>query len=190
MADESDLTDEELLARVPDEREIFALFVDRYEEKLRRYVRRIMPSVQEETDDLLQEIFIKVYVNARGFDPSLSVNSWVYRIAHNETVSWLRKKKARPQLVDLGQDECHTFLQGAAIAQDIHEATLARDEVSRALADMPEKYRTVLVLRFLEGKTYNEIADILTVPSGTVATLVHRAKKAFSSIAGKNHVQR
>lgn len=180
-------TDEELMRRVPDEREVFACIIRRYEDKLRRYLKRVMPWMGDETEDVLQEIFIKVYVHARGFDTTLSFSSWVYRIAHNEAVSWLRKKKARPETVELGEDEVQTFLESVEVARDHAEERLTRDAVTRVLARMREKYRAVLVLRFLEGKTYEEIGDILTVPNGTVATLVHRAKKEFSSLYDTHH---
>jgi RNA polymerase sigma-70 factor (ECF subfamily) len=146
-----------------------------------------MPGLREDADDLLQDIFIKVYVHARGFDPSLSFSSWIYRIAHNEAVSWLRRKKSRPETVELGEDEYVTFVERMEVAHDQREAHLAKDTVSRVLAKMSHKHRTVLVLRFLEGKTYEEIGDILTIPGGTVATLIHRAKKEFSSIYHTHH---
>jgi len=183
-------TDEQIIARVPTDREVFGYIIDRYEDKLRRYLRRLMPGLQEDTDDLLQDIFVKVYVNAHGFDTSLKFSSWIYRIAHNEAVSWLRKKKVRPDTVELGDDEFTTFVESADIARDFKETRLAKDEVKRVLADMSDKYRTVLVLRFLEGKNYEEIGDILTVPGGTLATLIHRAKKEFSSIYTTHHAER
>ncbi len=180
-------TDEAIIGRVAEERELFGCIIERYEEKLRRYLKRLMPGIGDEADDVLQEIFIKVYVNARGFDQGLKFSSWVYRIAHNEAVSWLRKKKARPDTVDLGEDEFMTFVQSSEMAHDVHEQRLAKDDVVRTLAQMSEKYRDVLVLRFLEGKSYDEIGDILEVPGGTVATLIHRAKRSFSSIYDEQH---
>ncbi|MBP9760499.1 MAG: RNA polymerase sigma factor [Candidatus Pacebacteria bacterium] len=182
-----DQTDEELIVRVPTDREVFGCLIERYEDKLRRYVRRLMPGLGEDTDDLLQEIFIKVYVHARGFDSSLKFSSWVYRIAHNEAVSWLRKRKARPQVVELGEDEFKTFIESIEDSSVREDTVLLKDAVARTLAEMDEKYRTVLVLKFLEGKSYEEIGDILTVPGGTVATLVHRAKKQFMSIYQDHH---
>jgi len=181
-------SDEELMTRVADDREVFGCLIERYEEKLRRYVRRLMPGVGDDADDLLQDIFIKVYVNARGFDTSLSFSSWVYRIAHNEAVSWLRKRKARPDTVELGEDEFKTFVESIEDSSVREDAVLTKDAVSRTLAEMDEKYRVVLTLKFLEGKSYEEIGDILTVPGGTVATLVHRAKKQFMSIYTDHHV--
>ncbi len=175
------------MERVPRERELFGCIIHRYEDKLRRYLRRVMPWMGDDTEDVLQEIFLKVYVHARGFDTSLSFSSWVYRIAHNEAVSWLRRKKTRPETVELGEDEVHTFLESVEQARDHAEGRLTHDAVTRVLAEMREKYRTVLVLRFLEGKSYEEISDILTVPEGTVATLVHRAKIEFSKLYHTHH---
>lgn len=180
-------TDEQIIARVPTERDVFGYIIERYEAPLRRYLRRLMPGLREDADDLLQDIFVKVYINARGFDTSLKFSSWIYRIAHNEAVSWLRKKKVRPDTVELGDDDFMTFVESAELSRDTHEARLAKDEVSRVLVEMSDKYRTVLVLRFLEGKSYEEIGDILTVPGGTVATLIHRAKKEFSTMYHTHH---
>ncbi len=172
-------TDEELMERVLTERDVFSCIITRYEPKIRRYLLRLMPGLGEDADDVLQDIFIQVYVSARGFDTSLSFSSWMYRIAHNTAVSWLRKKKARPETIELGEEECHTFLASMEEAGSLHDAVLTRDSVTRTLAMLEEKYRTPLVLHFLEGKTYEEISDILEVPVGTVGTLVFRAKKLF-----------
>jgi RNA polymerase sigma-70 factor (ECF subfamily) len=182
-------SDEALMERVPGERDVFGCIIERYEAKLRRYVRRLMPGLGEETDDVLQNIFIKAYVNARAFDASLSFSSWIYRVAHNEAVSWLRKKKARPDVVELGDDDFQTFAESVAEAGEDKEATLTKDAVQRVLAEMSERYRTVLVLKFLEGKSYQEMCDILEVPGGTVATLIHRAKKEFSSMYHTHHAK-
>jgi len=149
-----------------------------------------MPGMQQEdVRDVLQEIFIKVYVNARGFNPDLQFSSWIYRIAHNEAVSWLRKKKARPETVGLGDEDFETFTKSFDTAEDVKEKHLTKDGVMRVFLKMSEKYRSILVLRFLEGKSYEEISDIMVVPEGTVATLIHRAKKEFSSIYKKQHEQ-
>jgi len=173
--------------RVSSDREVFGCIVDRYEEKLLRYLKRVMPGLGEDAYDVLQEVFIKAYVNVHSFDTTLSFSSWIYRIAHNEAVNWLRKKKARPETIELGDDDFQTFAQSMEVADGTHEHALTKDAVTRTLSFMPEKYYTVLVLHFLEGKSYEEISDILTMPGGTVATLLHRAKKQFSSIHEKHH---
>ena len=173
--------------RVPENREIFGCLIERYEAKIRRYVKRVMPGLGDDVDDVLQNIFLNVYVNVRGFDTTLSFSSWLYRIAHNEAVTWLRKKQTRPRTVELGDDDLHTFRESMEESFMQQSQVVTNDEVSRALAAMPEKYRTVLVLRYLEGKSYQDISDILTIPDGTVATLIHRAKQAFSNIYHAHH---
>jgi RNA polymerase sigma-70 factor (ECF subfamily) len=180
-------TDEEIMARVPDDREVFSCLIERYEQKLRRYLKRLMPGLGDELDDVLQEVFIKAYVNAHGFDPMMKFSSWIYRITHNEAVSWLRKKSVRPDTIELGDDDFQTFTTSVKEDSDERERVLVKDEVARTLTRMPEKYRTVLVLKFLEGKSYEEIGDILAVPGGTVATLIHRAKKHFINVHDSDH---
>ena len=175
------------MVRIATEREVFGCIIERYEDKLRRYLFRLMPGLGGDVDDVLQDIFMKVYVNAKGFDGSLKFSSWIYRIAHNEAVSWLRKKKTRPDTVELGEDDFQTFAESMEGALVDREGELVYDEVTRILSKMREKYRTVLVLKFLEGKNYEEISDILRVPGGTVATLIHRAKKDFIAMYHTHH---
>jgi RNA polymerase sigma-70 factor (ECF subfamily) len=181
VADDESQRDEELVALIPERKEVLGILIDRYDGKLRRYLMRLMPGIQDELDDALQEIFIKVYVNARSFDTSLSFSSWIYRIAHNEAVSWLRKHTARPQTQSFSDDEFELFRTAMEHDTDMQQHTLVKDEVARVLIELPEKYRTVLVLQFLEGKSYRDMSDILSIPEGSVATLIHRAKKSFIS---------
>jgi RNA polymerase sigma-70 factor (ECF subfamily) len=174
--------DEELMALLPDKKEVLGILIERYDARLRRYLKRLMPGIGHDLDDVLQEVFIKVYVNARSFDTALSFSSWLYRIAHNEAVSWLRKRSVRPTTQTLSDDEVELLTTALEQGEDEKHQGLVKDEVERTLASLPEKYRTVLVLQFLEGKSYRDMSDILSVPEGTVATLVHRAKKQFISI--------
>lgn len=178
-----------LMIRVCDDREYLGCLIDRYEEKLRRYLRRFMPSLREEEDDVLQEIFLKVFTHARAFDSALSFSSWVYRIAHNEAVSWLRRQNKRAQTYTYDEEEIALFRESILQAMQKEEYMVTNDEVQRVLYALPAHYRSVLVLFFLEGKTYEEISDILTIPVGTVGTYMHRAKKAFSTIYARHHEQ-
>ncbi len=163
----------------------YAQIVEKYERPLLRYVLRISNISREEGEDLLQNIFLKAYQNLRDFDSSLKFSSWIYRIAHNEVISHWRKKSARAQEVNLDTFEAAQLLKSTL---DIPAAT---DEkflvafVHSILAKIPQKYREILILRYLESKDYAEISDILHCPMGSVATLVHRAKKAFELTAGE-----
>ncbi len=180
----SDKKDEELVALTLKNQDFFACLVERYEPKLMRYIRRISASTQEDAEDLLQEIFVKVYRNLNDFDPDLKFSSWIYRIAHNQVISQWRKSKSRPQVVKFEADE--DFLKFIAAEGDLARDTerkFAAEDVRKMLENLDDKYKEVLVLKFLEGKDYQEISDILEKPLGTVSTLINRAKKQYAIIA-------
>lgn len=157
----------------------FGLLIERYEHKLMRYIFRLGVRNFEDQQDVLQDIFIKAYRNLNSFDTSLSFSSWLYRIAHNEAISWYRKQIVRPEghlLLDseevLGIIKAKEDSPEIVFDQDINAAAVAE-----ALAKIEEKYREVLVLRYFEHMEYNEISDILRIPAGSVGTLIHRGKK-------------
>lgn len=159
----------------------YAYLMRRYEEKLMRYILRISGVPREDAEDVLQDVFIKVYQNLNGFDPKLTFSSWIYRIAHNETISHWRKKQARPYEI-FSSEEGEQLVQSLRSDTDLvhtFDQAITANSVKVVLAKMDEKYREVLVLRFLEEKSYEEISDILKKPVGTIATLLNRAKKQF-----------
>ena len=168
------------------DQENFVYLIEKYEKPLFRYVRRISSFPSEDIEDLLQEVFIKVYKNLNGFDKSLKFSSWIYRIAHNEVISQYRKVKVRPQTFE-GElnDEILDNIKSDFSLEDILEKKLTKDLVKELLAQMDSKYREVLVLRYLEEMDYSEISDILKKPKGTVATLLNRAKKEMLEIYKK-----
>src|SRR5689334_1965824 len=92
------LTDEQVVRRALEDPEEFGLLVERYEDKLSRYLGRLGLSGKEDREDVLQNAFIKAYRNLNAFDPELSFSSWMYRIAHNEAMSWFRARQARPSV--------------------------------------------------------------------------------------------
>ncbi|MFH0930063.1 MAG: RNA polymerase sigma factor [Candidatus Moraniibacteriota bacterium] len=171
-------TDEELVALTIENQDFFSCLIDRYSEKLTRYIMRISASTREDAEDLLQEIFVKAYRYINDFDQSLKFSSWIYRIAHNQVISQWRKTKSRPQVIKFEADE--DFLKFIANDEDLAldtERKFESEEVRQLVDTLDEKYREVLVLKFIEGKDYKEISDILQKPLGTVATLINRAKK-------------
>ena len=188
--DFSNKTDEELVALTIESQDVFAHLINRYEKKLSRYIRRIAGLEQEEIEDLLQNIFIKVYRNLNDFDPELKFSSWIYRIAHNEVISHYRQKQRRPNH-NPGEENDWELLN---IESDfnIEKETnnkLLRKNIEDVLNRMESKYREVLVLKYFEEKDYQEISDILKKPMGTVATLLNRAKKEFKKAIEKNNLQ-
>ncbi|MCD4760747.1 RNA polymerase sigma factor, partial [bacterium] len=147
--------------------------------KLLRYIRRISGLNIEDAEDVLQDVFIKVYQNLNSFDTSLKFSSWIYRITHNQVISNFRKKQARPQEIS-GDNELilNNIVSDLDMGRDI-DLGYARENIDKILNSLDIKYREVLVLKFLEEKEYKEISDILKKPMGTVATLLNRAKKQF-----------
>ncbi|MCK9379137.1 MAG: RNA polymerase sigma factor [Candidatus Moranbacteria bacterium] len=182
-------TDEELVLLALENQDFYECLVERYEEKLARYIRRISASSKEDVEDLLQEIFVAVYRNLNDFDSGLKFSSWIYRIAHNKTISSWRKTKSRPQMVrsEEAQELVKIVSSDEDMAKDL-EKKFDSKQVEKILQGMDEKYREVLVLKFIEDKDYQEISDILKKPMGTVGTLIRRAKKQFRDIVEKENI--
>lgn len=182
----SSSTDEELAILALSDKEAFRFLIERYEPKLRRYAKRLGINQIGETDDLLQEVFMKVYMNLAGFDSSLSFSSWIYRITHNEAMSIYRKMKSRPEghIEDLEDED---FLQIASDFDLINE--VSKHESKRLVKDSLEyldsKYKEIIILRYFEDKSYDEISDILKISPGTVATRISRAKSQIKKIISK-----
>jgi RNA polymerase sigma-70 factor (ECF subfamily) len=149
----------------------------RYEIKLLRYIERISKFSRQDAEDVLQEVFIKTYYNLNGFDKELKFSSWIYRIAHNQAVSAIRKKAVRPT-IHLEVGDLERFGDVFDMVKDI-DNSLDRKMIDLALSHLDEKYREVLILRFLDEKDYVEIADILKKPVSTIGNLILRGKKLF-----------
>lgn len=187
MDKHENLSDLQLVQLSLKDHQNFRYLVERYEPLLLRYMRRIANMSKEEAEDLLQEIFIKVYKNLNGFDQKLKFSSWIYRIAHNEIVNHAYKRKTRSITTSLSEGE-EPFLQQGEWPIDIIrelESEELSEKLHDALMELPDKYREVLILKFFEDKSYREISDILKKPEGTIATLINRAKKKLKKIATK-----
>jgi len=174
-------TDADIVAKSLTEKEAFAVLISRYEGKLSRYIARLGIRDEEDRSDVLQNVFIKVYQNLNAYDSSLSFSSWIYRIAHNEAISFFRAKKVRPEgnLIEEGEEVLNTLAHDAEIVEGV-DARIDATHLTTALSMIDRKYREVLVLRFFEERDYSDISDILEIPMGSVATLIHRAKKALA----------
>ncbi|PIR82987.1 hypothetical protein COU19_02895 [Candidatus Kaiserbacteria bacterium CG10_big_fil_rev_8_21_14_0_10_56_12] len=182
MSDLTIHTDEELVGLSLEHKRYFGELVRRYEHKLGAYVRRLGQLSAEDVEDVLQNVFIKVYQNLNDFDRSLSFSSWIYRIAHNETMSFFRGRRVRPQ----GHKVYMTSEMFENIASDLNvvrESEKRYDErvVKECVAALPEAYREIVILKYFENKSYQELSDILALPPGTVATRLNRAKARLRS---------
>lgn len=139
----------------------------------------------------MQETFIKAYVNLNDYDRTRPFGPWIYRIAHNEAISHLRKRRGDRHFI--GGEDALLIFERMSDGSDLGETTgLIRSEnqVRAALADLDAKYRDALVLRYLEEKSYDDIADILKLPPGTVATYIRRGLKRLRTALEKSGADR
>jgi len=176
--EEQQLSDQDLVTKTIKNKQAFAAIVNRYEAPLLRYISRLGCKDAAAAQDLLQEIFVKTFVHLNDYDHSLQFSSWIYRIAHNEIVSYFRKERSRPSVLRRTED---SFLF-ENIADDVgltdhNSQRHSVLEIQSAVSQLEPKYRDIIVLKFFEEKSYEEISDILQIPQGTVATLINRAKK-------------
>ena len=184
-------SDEELARKTLEDKNVFGELVDRYQAKLMRYIARLGVRNPDDQLDVLQEIFLKTYRNINAFDSSLQFSSWIYRIAHNEAISWYRKKNVRPEGHLIGDsEEMLSFLSAKSETADVtFDKTVNAKEVNAALFKIDEKHRAALILRFYEHKEYEEISDILKIPVGSVGTLLHRGKKQLATALNEDAIR-
>lgn len=178
------LSDRELVEKSLKQVDYFSCLYERYESRLLRYVKRMGVVTDEEAEDVLQEAFLKIWKNLNAFDPGLKLSSWLYRIVHNQAISCLRRKKS------FGKDQKEAYddkqygnLQTEEQTDRPKVLEQTDQHIHKLLDLLPIKYKDVLVLKFLENMSYEEISDVLKIPEGTVATHINRAKKAFRKLA-------
>ncbi len=172
------LTDEELAKLSVSDTACFGELIDRYNPTLLRYVMRRSHATKEDAEDIVQNSFIKMYRNINDFDYDLKFSSWAYRITHNEMIDWYRKQNTRPQLFITDKDE--NIFDSIAGDMNIEKEAIQKEtkkEIESIIKTLDPKYQEVVSLRFFEDKSYEEIADILEIPAGTVAIRLSRAKK-------------
>jgi len=172
------LTDEEIIKKIKNNKDLFGILIDRYEKRLRKYVFYLTEN-KEEVDDLVQEIFIKVFVNLNSFNPKKKFSPWLFRIAHNQVINFFKKYKRSISLKDeLKINE-----------KDNIEENLEKEVIykilNKCLEKMPLNYKEILLLYYFENLSYEEISDALKIPPGTVAIRIFRAKKYLKKICQK-----
>jgi RNA polymerase sigma-70 factor (ECF subfamily) len=176
----NNLSDEEIVNLTLKNQDNFTYLINRYQDKLFNYIRRITNVRDEDAQDLLQDIFLKIYLNLNDFDNSLKFSSWVYAISRNQVISNHRKLQARAEghSVPLEDDSAKKIISGFNIEKEI-DSNYLKDNVFKVLDALDEKYRDILILKFIEEKNYQEISDIIKKPVGTVGSMMNKAKKMF-----------
>ena len=181
-------TDEEIAAQVQNgDIEAFRELMERYEPKMARYARRFLFD-GDEASDLLQEIFIKAYTNIKSFDLTRRFSPWIYRIAHNEFVNALKKKKKDRGLISLFYVD---VLFPHPVAKETADGEVNRKEFKKALdrsmEEIDPKYREPLTLYYYDEMDYREIAEIMRLPVSTVGVRLQRGKNLLRKLIEDNN---
>lgn len=162
--------------------ESFQTLVERYEPKMTRYAKRFFFD-GDEGKDLVQEVFIKAYVNIRSFDATRRFSPWIYRIAHNEFVNNIKKRqKERDNVSIFDFDLLFPHLVANETADDGFNKAEVRRMLDGSLNKLNAKYREPLVLYYFEDMDYREIADILHIPISTVGVRLQRGRAMMKKI--------
>jgi RNA polymerase sigma-70 factor (ECF subfamily) len=166
----------------------FTELVVRYQTRLLNFVYRTIGD-RERAEDLVQEVFVRVYRHLHRFDQTKKFSTWIYTIASNLAKNELRNRSRNPlvyfQALKKQWEEDHRPLQFEDVSSkpdDLYHKRHLRELVEWSVAQLPEHHRVVFVLRELEGKSYEEIADITGCNLGTVKSRLNRARNNFAAI--------
>lgn len=177
MDEKKAYSDADLIEAAKADPESFGILMERYQGPLFHYIRRISQLPNDDIDDLLQEVFIKIYQKLNEYDEVLKFSSWAYRITHNHVIDYFRRAKARPRTDALEDYEWEKMIKASVrIEKEVMDKDCV-EKIKQCIQEMPLQYKEILVLRFIEDKDYEEIMDILKKPKGSVATLIKRGKE-------------
>jgi RNA polymerase sigma-70 factor, ECF subfamily len=170
------------------EKRSFTELMGRYQTRLLNFIYRTIGD-RERAEDLVQETFVRVYRHLHRFDQTKKFSTWVYTIASNLAKNELRNRSRNPlvlfQTIKTNWESDHRPLEwedNTYRPDDLYRKRHLKETIDRAVTQLPEHHRVVFVLRELEGKTYEEIADITGVNLGTVKSRLNRARNNFAQI--------
>jgi RNA polymerase sigma-70 factor (ECF subfamily) len=185
----ADLGDNDVVrAFLEGDQRAFGELVRRYDTRLLNFVYRTIGD-RERAQDLVQETFVRVYRHIERFDLTKKFSTWIYTIASNLAKNELRNRSRNPlvlfQTIKKNWDADHRPLEWEDTQykpDDLFRKRHLREKVEEAVKELPEHHRIVFVLRELEGKTYEEIAEITGCNLGTVKSRLNRARNNFAQI--------
>lgn len=176
------LSDEDLMGRAAtDDERAFAELVKRYQGRVTNLISRVLND-RECSDDLAQEVFVRVYVHRRNYRRGAKFSTWLFTIAANLAKNEIRRRVRRRNWFSLDalQEVLSDSTMALADPTEGQETSLQRAQlqglIGKAIAAVPEKYRLALVLRDVEGLAYEEIGQVLGIPGGTVRSRINRAR--------------
>lgn len=178
-------TDNEIIVLIRQDPDFLSYIIDRYTDRLDKYISRRTKVDKHEKEDILQDIFIKVYLNINEFDNSLIFSSWIYRIAHNYIIDWYRKNKKHQHIsIDDEENKLIHFIEDENQDFNNNEILIIKentDMLKKEIENLSKDYQEVLMLKFFEDKSYEEISDILKISINSVGVKINRAKKILKN---------
>lgn len=165
------------------DQDAFAEIVEIYKNSIYQLCYRMLGN-RHEAEDMAQEAFIRAYVNINSFNQELKFSTWLFRIATNLCIDRIRKKKPDYYLdAEVSGTDGLTMYSHLASDSPLPEKELEslelQESVQKEIMKLPEKYRSVIVLKYIEELSLNEISEILDLPLGTVKTRIHRGREAL-----------
>ena len=174
------IEDEKLVKEIRSkDKELFRYIIDRYQNKLIRYVTYLVRD-KNKAAEIVQETFIKAFINLNGFNINKKFSSWIYRIAHNQSINIIKKHYKEVQL-----NEKLNIFHSQDIEEEVNKKEMIK-KIHKCINQISIRYSEPLSLHFLEDKSYDEISDILQIPIGTVGTRINRAKSLMKKICQNN----
>ncbi|MCG2589823.1 RNA polymerase sigma factor [Rhodohalobacter sulfatireducens] len=180
-ASSSSLEDDKFVKRaIEGDQEAFKDLMDKYQKPLYFHVLKMVKN-HEQVEDLVQEAFMKAFRNLNSYNTNYAFSTWLYRITTNHTIDYLRKKKLKTTSIDQPVKTRDGEME-IQISDDAEtDRNIIRKErkkiIHNAINDLPEKYRRVIEMRHLQELSYQEIADQLDLPLGTVKAHIFRARE-------------
>src|SRR5580692_10160112 len=153
----------------------FAPLLERYKDKVFRLAFSIMHN-ETQAEDVTQDVFVKIWKGLAGYHGGASLSTWIYTITRNTCLTELKRRDRHPT-VSLQEPDMEAASGSIAALQSADPEPGLELDVEILLAKLPENYRRVITLFYLEQKAYEEVAQMLGLPLGTVKTLLFRAKK-------------
>lgn len=177
--------DEDIQQRLDARRyaEGFELLVERYKDKVFRLAFSMMRN-ETQAEDVAQDVFVKIWKALPRYRGGAALSTWIYTITRNTCLTELKRRSMRP-IVSLHEPGMEAAADGIASLQTHDAAAGVEADAATLLARLPEKYRRVITLFYLEQKAYEEVAALLGIPLGTVKTLLFRAKKELLKIGSR-----
>jgi RNA polymerase sigma-70 factor (ECF subfamily) len=165
------------------DRDAFAELVDIYKDKIYQLAYR-MTGNRQEAEDIAQETFLRVYANFHTYDDHFKFSTWIYRIATNLCIDRGRKKKPHFSLDEQaeGTDGLDWYSRLKSQEQTPEEEVVSQElqtTVQRAISQLSPKYRSIMILRYIEDLTLQEISEVLKLPVTTIKTRIHRGREAL-----------